>query len=94
MTVVLSPSHAPTYTPAVFDHLESLRRSFEAQRDIALLRIEQCNAEGDSDGVKIAQIDSNLALRSLLVVRDQIFAAQREMMNGSAGGYTGKAVLA
>lgn len=69
-----------TYTPAVFDHLESLRRSYAAQRDMAINRLEECNAEGDQDGVKIAQVDLNLALRSLLVVNDQIYAAQREVV--------------
>jgi len=69
-----------TYTPAVFNHLESLRRSYEAQRDIAMNRLEECNAEGDTDGVKIAQVDLNLALRSLLVVNDQLWEAQREVL--------------
>ena len=78
MTTASAPVHAPTYTPAVFDHLESLRRSYEAQRDSAMHRLEECNAEGDSDGVKIANVDLVLALRGLLHVNDHLWAAQRE----------------
>ena len=81
-----APTHAPTYTPAVFDHLESLRCSYEAQRDIALHRLEECNVEGDSDGVHIAQLDMPLAMRGLLHVNDHLYRAQREVVNGSVAG--------
>ena len=83
MTTASAPVHALTYTPAVFDHLEALRRSYEAQRDSAINRLEECEAEGDSDGVKIAQLDAALALRGLLHVNNHLFRAQRELINGS-----------
>lgn len=81
------PAHTlPTYTPAVFDHLLSLCRSYEAQRDIALHRLEECEAEGDADGVKISQLDAALAMRGLLHVNDHLFRAQQELVNGNAAG--------
>ncbi len=75
-------------------HLESLRRSYEAQRDLALHRLEECNAELAEDGVKVAQVDVSLAMRGLLHVNDHLWAAQREMVKGSTGGSTGRTVEA
>lgn len=73
-------------------HLLSLRRSYEVLRDIALHRLEECNADGDSDGVKISQLDASLALRSLLHVNNHLFRAQAEVVNGSAAGSTERTV--
>ena len=81
MTTASAPVHALTYTPAVFDHLEALRRSYEAQRDSAMHRLEECEADGDSDGVRIAQIDLTLATIGLAKVVKHLSRANAKMAN-------------
>ena len=67
-----------TYTPALCQHLEDLRRSYAVAIDLSRHRIEECQAVQDEDGVKIAQIDLTLASQGLNKVVDHLSRANRE----------------
>lgn len=67
-----------TYTPTLCCHLDNLRRSYAAQADMARNRVKECNISGDSEGVKIAQVDLTLATIGLAKVEEHLILANRE----------------
>ena len=75
--------YPPSYPPAVFNHLECLRRSYKVQRDIAMNRLRACEDDQDEEGAKIAELDVSLALHGLRYVSYHLHLAQAELANGS-----------
>ncbi len=67
-----------TYTPALCNHLDNLKLSWQAQKEIAINRIEECATDQDEDGCKIAQVDLSVATLALAKVMEHLAKANEE----------------